>query len=1827
MPSRFSSFLAVLLVALLLGFSAQAQQVVQNLNDSGDGSLRRALADAPAGGTVTFRSGLSGTINLGSTLPITKGVTLSGPGRNVIAISGQDAVRLILLQTEEAVTLRGITLRNGFIDRSYGAALRADFTTANAADLTLDDVSVLDNEGEFAAGISLFGGQLTVSNSTFSGNRATRYNRDGYAVIHAGGATLAMTNTIVSGNISGGSTIVSFGPAGRIENSTFSGNTVENGDPVASVRLTFDERSSPNPPRKVLTLSGTTFQNNATPDGTAIGCGGIVESEGGNTFDSIRAASSCGAGAGDAFPDPIVTNLNDSGPGSLRQAIADAPAGGTVTFQSGLTGKVLLSGQLTVDKGITIEGPGADVVSVSTQSGGEIVVLRTEDPVTLRALTFTGEDRGSGRGSFVKADFNTAYNANLTVEDMVLKQNQAFLFGALYLFDGQMTVRRSTFENNRAAQTVGGGAANGYAIIYTLGTLYLADSFVRDNASPGPIIRANASARIERTVLSGNTAQKGSGFVESPSLTLANNTFQSNTVNGAPAGCSGTVTSEGGNFFDSEAAGTSCGAGANDAVGSLASILELATRFTSSGTIVEWSGNVSDFVASFDLYRRTLGAGDPLTGERGDLIASAISASGASYEDLTASLAMRYEYCLAPVNSSFSSQSYCVEAKAALAALSAVGPFEDRTEVTWEGGTLPSLTINVYRRALADAEQPSADQRGDLLAIAARSAGRYADRTALPMQRYSYCIAEIRSGGSEAQAQCVATRRVIRSVEALTATQGARADEVRLAWRNTSDLTGRTLRVYRASLTTGQTAADAVFTDADILAGNLAASTTSYVDASADAGTRYAYAVATVAQNVPSDLKRAVGFRSVIPAALDLKAGDGIDPNGVDLTWTLGEDFDLSGFAVYRELLTAQGTADGVLDASTSILATVAKTDSTAGTVYTYRDATADPSAFYEYCVVTRTATGGASAAVCDAGSRTGLLPATNLAASDSTFDDRIELRWTDAGPDETGYVVRRACSSGRVTAGVAAPCPSGQSTTLAEIARLSANVGTYADWDVVQSVTYEYQVTAITTAGAVSTPATDTGVRADVLAPTAMNATDGTREDRVEMTWTTSATTAMVHNLYRDGGLIGVVPPDVLTFADSNVASDVTHTYCVSTLTVPSSASAAQVASARREIAGLLNLATPDAAPSVLADLSQRAERVVAGVAGPLAVAGSAAGAPTKSARQCDDGFRRITAPTGVSAADARQGDDERWVRLAWQDASQVEQGYRAYRWPVAGGDTVLVAAIGPNRAQTLDTTAVPGTDYVYAIRAFDALGRSRITSDDGAPIAQDQGRRELLAPTDVRADAGTSETDVRITWTDNSIVSGSGTGYRVYRTPDGTPGATPTLVATSGPRATSAQDGTLSAADYGIAYTYRVAAFDRYGESLPSADATDRDGGGTAILPPADLRASTGYTDRVVLAWNDVSGVNTGYTITRNGQPLGGALGDVSTFVHQTGESGRAEYCVTAVVDGSAGTSRAACATGGLAESDDVIVALGSTLGSGLSPSGISGPDGFVGALAIDGSSLLASAPNANGGLGAVYVYDRTASGLAERAKLALRTADGSGAPRGQGKAIALREDVAIVAASEALVVESNEKVLQQRSGALNTYRFRLRTTYPEGTLLVYRRGSSGWSLDGVLSSDGNARALVTQAMLNACMPGAAPSFEAGGGGGNDFPDYSLVPNCPDRVFPKLEFRGSETRPDGSILKEVTEWTSHSRLAGDSFSFFLARRSLSPVARTAEVIGGRHIALTSVGLLTSTGSSDYCCLPRFGKRVGRCIIRDCLSWHRNACGEWRVGGSRNWR
>lgn len=102
----FGPLLLLVLLSLTLGAGARAGVVNSTADDGSVGTLRSQIASTSAGGTITFAAGVTGTIMLGSELDISQSVTITGPGAGVIAVSGNNAVRVFGITGGNSVHLR-----------------------------------------------------------------------------------------------------------------------------------------------------------------------------------------------------------------------------------------------------------------------------------------------------------------------------------------------------------------------------------------------------------------------------------------------------------------------------------------------------------------------------------------------------------------------------------------------------------------------------------------------------------------------------------------------------------------------------------------------------------------------------------------------------------------------------------------------------------------------------------------------------------------------------------------------------------------------------------------------------------------------------------------------------------------------------------------------------------------------------------------------------------------------------------------------------------------------------------------------------------------------------------------------------------------------------------------------------------------------------------------------------------------------------------------------------------------------------------------------------------------------------------------------------------------------------------------------------------------------------------------------------------------------------------------------------------------------------------------------------------------------------------------
>jgi hypothetical protein len=229
-----------------------------------------------------------------------------------------------------------------------------------------------------------------------------------------------------------------------------------------------------------------------------------------------------------------VTNLDDSGAGSLRQAIDDVNTSGdadnVIEFDLGgmLPGTITLtSGQLQITNNVDIQGPGADQLTVNGNSAGRVFAITDGSTVEISGLTIA-----DGRTLIAGGVLNSL--SDLTLVNVVVIGNAAEVGGGIANSFGTLTVIDSSVTGN-AATFFGLGPVLGGGIVNDGGTLVVRGSTVSDNTAidaGGGIFSTGGSASLTNSTVSGNsTTDEGGGIYNSAgTVNLINSTVANNTA-------------------------------------------------------------------------------------------------------------------------------------------------------------------------------------------------------------------------------------------------------------------------------------------------------------------------------------------------------------------------------------------------------------------------------------------------------------------------------------------------------------------------------------------------------------------------------------------------------------------------------------------------------------------------------------------------------------------------------------------------------------------------------------------------------------------------------------------------------------------------------------------------------------------------------------------------------------------------------------------------------------------------------------------------------------------------------------------------------------------------------------------------------------------------------------------------------------------------------------------------------------------------------------------------------------------------------------------------
>lgn len=210
----------------------------------------------------------------------------------------------------------------------------------------------------------------------------------------------------------------------------------------------------------------------------------------------------------DATPPPatlVVNTTDDLDDGqcsaahcSLREAVAAAnllPDTNTITFAPAVGGVINLTGALpTLSTNMQLSGPGANVLTIARESGGDyrVLTVAADRTVGISGLTVAG-------GSAPDSGGGISNHGTLTLDAVAVSDNQAAAAGGGIYNAGTLTLTNSTVDGN-SAQDGGGIATDGPALITN--STVSGNSAARDGgglrAGGGPVTLANVTVTDNR---------------------------------------------------------------------------------------------------------------------------------------------------------------------------------------------------------------------------------------------------------------------------------------------------------------------------------------------------------------------------------------------------------------------------------------------------------------------------------------------------------------------------------------------------------------------------------------------------------------------------------------------------------------------------------------------------------------------------------------------------------------------------------------------------------------------------------------------------------------------------------------------------------------------------------------------------------------------------------------------------------------------------------------------------------------------------------------------------------------------------------------------------------------------------------------------------------------------------------------------------------------------------------------------------------------------------------------------------------------------------------
>ncbi len=239
----------------------------------------------------------------------------------------------------------------------------------------------------------------------------------------------------------------------------------------------------------------------------------------------------------------IVTNTDDSGPGSLRQTILDAaasPPGDTIVFSLALPNTITLtSGALWITQSLTISGPITSSLTINGNNNDAVFYI-ISGTVNITGLTIYNGKYSEGGGIDLTG-------GALTLANSVVLSNTALNNGGGIMNNSSsaVTLTNVSIISNTVTMTdaIGGGMRND-------GVASLTNVTITNNTAPiGSVggIASFGSAILNGVLIRNNSAKVSGGLYVQGVATLIDSSVMSNTATASDGG--GIVIGNPGSFL------------------------------------------------------------------------------------------------------------------------------------------------------------------------------------------------------------------------------------------------------------------------------------------------------------------------------------------------------------------------------------------------------------------------------------------------------------------------------------------------------------------------------------------------------------------------------------------------------------------------------------------------------------------------------------------------------------------------------------------------------------------------------------------------------------------------------------------------------------------------------------------------------------------------------------------------------------------------------------------------------------------------------------------------------------------------------------------------------------------------------------------------------------------------------------------------------------------------------------------------------------------------------------------------------------------------------